>query len=187
MLCTTSGRHGPNQGPADVAPSPVPPRVGSSLFGASVPLPGVLGPRDLKISDPQGVLTVCRRLPILRGGVEGCEIMQTRSCVAWACDFPSLSFSFLIYKKNGHDSSYFCCFGADGMRVICKVREGERMNLESPFSPTTQMRKLRPREERPQPKVTGHFSQGSFCAAFHILHSHRAGNCFRGEIEQKGC
>ena len=73
------------------------------------------------------------------------------------------------------------------MRVICKVREGERMNLESPFSPTTQMRKLRPREERPQPKVTGHFSQGSFCAAFHILHSHRAGNCFRGEIEQKGC
>ena len=38
---------------------------------------------------------------ILRSGVEGCEFMQTRSCVVWASDFPSLTSSFLIYKKTG--------------------------------------------------------------------------------------
>lgn len=54
------------------------------------------------------------------------------------------------------------------MRVICKAREGERMNLENPLAPATQMRKLRPREGQRQSKVTWHFSQGSFCAAFHI-------------------
>ena len=27
--------------------------------------------------------------------------MQTRSCVVWASDFPSLTPSFLIYKKIG--------------------------------------------------------------------------------------
>ena len=27
--------------------------------------------------------------------------MQARSCVVWASDFPSLRFSFLIYKKMG--------------------------------------------------------------------------------------
>ena len=36
---------------------------------------------------------------VWRCTVVGCEFTQTRSCVAWASDFTSLSFSFVICKK----------------------------------------------------------------------------------------